>query len=165
MEPLTAEHQEAYPRIRPVEASHIGDMIRIADETKLNHWTAQNYLDEMKIPASIMLRLESQTNNTIGFIVGRIIQGGVAETAVDAEVYNLAVVANEQKKGFGQQLFDAFSAICREKHVANIWLEVRKSNHKANSFYERNGFACVQTRNNFYENPREPALLMKLKLK
>ena len=165
MEPLTAEHQEAYPRIRPVEASHIGDMIRIADETKLNHWTAQNYLDEMKIPASIMLRLESQTNHTIGFIVGRIIQGGVAETAVDAEVYNLAVVVNEQKKGFGQQLFDAFFAICREKQVANIWLEVRKSNLQANNFYERMGFACVQTRNNFYENPREPALLMKLKLK
>ena len=161
----TVENEEAYPRIRPVEASYIGDLIRIADETNLSTWTAQNYLDELQISESIMLRLESAANETIGFIVGRRVQGGIVETEMDAEIYNIAIVDSEQKQGFGQQLFDAFVAKCREAGAGNIWLEVRSSNQKAIRFYEQNGFEQVQSRNNFYENPREHALLMKVALK
>ena len=159
------ENSQVYPRIRPVEAPHIADLIRIADETNLSVWTAQNYLDELQIPDSIMLRLESATNETIGFIVGRIVQGGAIETAMDAEIYNVAIVDSEQKKGLGQRLFDVFVAGCLEIGVDNIWLEVRASNQKAIRFYKQNGFVQVQSRNNFYENPREHALLMKLELR
>ncbi len=159
------ENSEVYPRIRPVEASHIADLIRIAEETNLSTWTAQNYLDELQIPESILLRLESATNETIGFIVGRVVLGGPVEHETDTEIYNVAIVESEQKKGFGQLIFDAFVERCREIDVANIWLEVRASNQKAIRFYEQNGFERVQSRNNFYENPREHALLMKLMLK
>ena len=165
MSESSLENKEIYPRIRPVEASHIADLIRIADETNLSAWTAQNYLDELQITDSIMLRLESAANDTIGFIVGRIVQGGTIETAIDAEIYNVAIVESEQKKGLGQRLFDAFVVKCRQIGVGNIWLEVRASNQKAIRFYEQNGFGHVQSRNNFYENPREHALLMKLLLK
>ena len=159
------ENEAIYPRIRAVEASHIGDLIRIADETNLSTWTAQNYLDELQIPESIMLRLESGGNETIGFIVGRIVQGGTVDLELDSEIYNVAVVENEQKKGLGQRLFDGFADKCIELNIGNIWLEVRASNQKAIRFYEQNGFEHIQSRNNFYENPREHALLMKLKLK
>ena len=112
-----------------------------------------------------MLRLESGTNETVGFIVGRIVPGGIIEAEIDSEIYNVAIVESEQKKGRGQRLFDAFVVKCREIGVGNIWLEVRASNQKAIRFYEQNGFERVQSRNNFYENPREHALLMKLLLK
>lgn len=165
MPEFTKENSEIYPRIRNVEASHIADLIRIGAETNLSTWTAQNYLDELQISDSIMLRLESATNETIGFIVGRLVQGGTVETEMDTEIYNIAIVESEQKKGLGQRLFDAFVAKCRETEISNIWLEVRASNQKAIRFYEQNGFEQVQSRNNFYENPREHALLMKLTLK
>ena len=154
-----------YPRIRFVEISHIADLIRIAEETNLSRWTAQNYLDELQIPDSILLRLESERNETIGFMVGRVVQGGASETQKDAEIYNIAVMKNEQNRGFGQRLFDAFVVSCRKTEIANIWLEVRASNKKAIAFYERNGFEHFQSRNNFYQDPREPALLMRLILK
>lgn len=149
-------------RIRHVEPSHVADLIRIGEETNLSHWSAQSYLEEMKNPDAIMLRLVSEDNSTIGFVVGRFVIGGDIETAVDAEIYNIAVTENEQQKGCGQLIFDAFAAFCREKRVANVWLEVRESNEKAIAFYEKNGFERVQTRPSFYENPREHALLMKL---
>ena len=152
-------------RIRPIEASHIAVLIRIGEETRLSHWSAQSYLDEMKNPNSVMLRLVSSDNSTIGFIVGRFVIGGEIETCTDAEIYNLAVTEAEQRKGFGQFLFNGFIAKCLKKKVANIWLEVRESNEKAIAFYEKNGFSSVQTRPFFYENPREHALLMKLVLK
>ena len=153
------------PRIRPVETSHIADLIRIAEETNLSQWSAQSYLDEMKNPDSIMLRLDAGDNSTIGFVVGRFVPGGQIEIITDAEIYNIAITENAQKNGFGQLLFDAFKNLCRERNAANIWLEVRESNEKAIRFYEKNGFERVQTRPSFYENPREHAILMKLILK
>src|SRR5256885_817054 len=104
-----------HPRIRPIEASHIGDLIRIGVETNLSPWTAQGYLDEMKSSDSVMLRLVAEDNSTIGFIVGRSVIGGEIEPQVDAEIYNIAVAENEQGKRCGQLLFDAFIDICRER--------------------------------------------------
>lgn len=151
-------------RIRPVETANIGDLIRIADETNLSHWSAQSYLEEMKNPSSIMFRLVDEDNSTRGFVVGRIIPGGVIETTLEAEIYNIAVTIQEHGRGRGQILFNAFREACIEQKAANIWLEVRESNAKAIAFYERNGFERVQTRSHFYENPREHAILMKLPL-
>ena len=151
-------------RIRPVDASHITDLIRIGEETNLSPWSAQSYLDEMKNSDAVMLRLVAEDNSTIGFVVGRFVAGGEIEAVTDGEVYNIAVIENEQRKGFGQLLFDAFSEKCRDKQVINVWLEVRESNHKALAFYEKNGFKRVQIRPSFYETPREHAILMKLAL-
>lgn len=152
-------------RIRPIEAGHIADLIRIGDETNLSPWTAQHYLDELKNPDAIMLRLVGEDNSTHGFVVGRQVAGGFVEASVDAEIYNIAVVPLQQGNGLGQFLFDAFVAVCVEKGIQNIWLEVRESNHGAIAFYEKNGFIRIQSRNNFYADPREAALLMKLDLK
>lgn len=152
-------------RVRTIDSSHIGDLIRIADETDLSPWTAQSYLDEMKNPDAVLLRLESDDNQTVGFVVGRIILGGLIEARTDAEIYNIAVIEPLQKTGCGQRLLDAFLAACRGRSAVQVWLEVRESNAQAIRFYERNGFEATQTRNNFYHDPRENALLMRLDLK
>ncbi len=152
-------------RVRPVEAAHIGDLIRLGEETNLSRWTAQSYLEELKNATAILRRLVAHDNSTIGFIVGRTVVGGDVDTQLDAEIYNIAVAGHHQRTGCGQILFDAFVETCKERKVRNIWLEVRESNEKARRFYEKNGFESVQTRPSFYDNPREHALLMKLVLK
>lgn len=152
-------------RIRPVKALHVGDLIRIADATNLSPWTAQCYLDEMRNDDSVMLRLVAWDNSTIGFVVGRLVAGGEVHARLDAEIYNIAVNEPMQGRGLGQLLFDAFLAVCSEREVENIWLEVRESNEKALRFYARNGFAKIQTRRHFYHNPREHAVLMRCVLK
>ncbi len=157
--------QNIHPlRIRGVDGSHVADLMRIAAETNLSHWSAQSYLEEIRHTSSIMLRLVNEVNLTIGFVVGRIVPGGAVETVLEAEIYNIAVTNSEHGRGRGQILFDAFRSECLERSAANIWLEVRESNHNAIAFYERNGFERVQTRSHFYENPREHAILMKLAL-
>lgn len=161
MQPLQNLTIQTAPRIRPVDSSHIADLIQIADETNLSHWSAQSYLDEMKNPDAIMFRLVTDDNLTIGFVVGRIVFGGILEQQLEGEMYNIAIRQSEQGRGLGQLLFDAFKAVCRDKKASGIWLEVRESNRKAISFYEKNGFSRVQTRNNFYDNPREHAILMR----
>ena len=153
------------PRIRPIESSHIADLIRIAEETNLNRWSANGYLDELKNPHSIMLRLESPDNLTIGFIVGRLVAANDDHEAVDAEIYNIGVEIAEQRRGLGQALLDAFVAECSSREVRAIWLEVRESNEAALSVYERNGFERVTVRRDFYADPRENGILMRCWLK
>jgi [ribosomal protein S18]-alanine N-acetyltransferase len=160
----TAEQCED-SRIRSVEATHVADLIRIGEETNLSPWSAQSYLDEMKNPDAIMMRAVNADNATIGFVVGRLIPAGDTEPRTDAEIYNIAVIKAEQRRGCGQSLFEAFCNRCEARNAANIWLEVRESNVQAIRFYERNGFERVQSRRHFYENPREHAILMRLSLK
>ncbi len=151
-------------RIRTIETSHIGALIALGEAVNLSHWSAQSYIDELKEPRSIMIRLESPENATVGFIVGRIVAAADNEHAVDADIYNIAVDESIQGNGNGQFLFDEFLQRCRESLVRSIWLEVRESNGTAIKFYERNGFFAVTTRKHFYTNPPEHALLMRLNL-
>jgi ribosomal-protein-alanine N-acetyltransferase len=151
-------------RICAVTQSYIADLIRIGEETNLSPWSAQSYLEEIRNPKAILLRLVCEENETIGFVVGRLVLGGEAEVRTDAEIYNIAVVNDRQHRGNGQKLLDSFLERCSEHRVNYVWLEVRESNHKAITFYRKNGFEQIQSRPNFYENPREAALLMRLKL-
>lgn len=151
-------------RVRPSTAAHIGAMIRIAEATNLSPWSAQNYFDELKTERSIMLCLENSTCKIIGFIVGRLVPAA-EENKTDAEIYNIAVHEHEQGKGKGRRLLDAFLERCQDLKVGHIWLEVRESNERAIKFYIKNGFEQVQKRPNFYQNPREHALLMCRNLK
>lgn len=148
------------PRIRSVETSHLGDLIRIAEETNLNRWTAQHYLEELKSTASIMYRLESVDNETIGFIVGRTVASNDDEASVDAEIYNIGVDPKFQRRGHGQVLLTAFLDACRELNVQKIWLEVRENNAPAVGLYATNGFIPVTIRKDFYSDPRENGILM-----
>ena len=160
----TAPEQCEDSRIRPVDASHVAELIRIGEETNLSPWSAQSYLEEMKNPDAIMLRMVNDDNANIGFVVGRLVTAGDTEARTDAEIYNIAVVRPEQRRGCGQSLFEAFRNVCIARNAANIWLEVRESNDPAIRFYAKNGFEKVQSRNHFYENPREHAILMRLRL-
>jgi len=152
------------PRIAAITPSQVADLIRIGEATKLSPWSAEHYLDEIKNSKAIMLRLVSDENETIGFVVGRLVVGGDIDVRTDAEIYNIAVINEEQQRGNGQRLLDAFLARCSEKDTSYVWLEVRESNHKAIGFYVKNGFEQVQSRPNFYNDPVEAALLMRLKL-
>src|SRR3954453_10207975 len=151
-------------RIRPVETAHIGELIRLGESANLSPWTAENYLDEIKNPDAIMLRLIAPDNAIVGFIVARVVTGGVIETTLDAEIYNIMVDGEYRGLGLAQSLFDNFLDRCGARKVANIWLEVRESNTPAIKFYAKNGFTHVQTRKHFYRDPDEHALLMRLTL-
>jgi ribosomal-protein-alanine N-acetyltransferase len=151
-------------RIRRIETSHIADLIRIAEATNLNQWTAAHYLDELKNSQSIMLRVESDVNATLGFIVGRLVPATDSNIAVDAEIYNIGVDPGRQRTGCGRALVDEFFRICRERIVRSVWLEVRENNAAAIALYKKFGFAAVTIRKDFYRDPRENGILMRCDL-
>lgn len=154
---------EEKPRIARASAADIGDFIRLGEAANLSPWSAQNYVDELKLESSILLKLVDTSGTMLGFVVGRIITGGEG-TRNDAEIYNIAVIDSEKRRGRGQMLFDSFIEAAAQGNTGVVWLEVRESNYPARSFYQKSGFVSVQTRKGFYANPTENAILMKLDL-
>jgi ribosomal-protein-alanine N-acetyltransferase len=60
---------------------------------------------------------------------------------------------------------DEMTARGRKAGLAFITLEVRRSNAAARELYRGKGFIDVGERKNYYESPREDAILMTLFLK
>jgi ribosomal-protein-alanine N-acetyltransferase len=50
----------------------------------------------------------------------------------------------------------------RARHPGELFLEVRESNEPARRFYEQLGFAMVTKRLQYYSNPPDSAIVMKL---
>lgn len=74
----------------------------------------------------------------------------------ELEITNLAVLPTCQGKGVASRLLTELSVFS-----GLLFLEVRESNLAAQHLYEKFGFAVYHSRKNYYENPRENALLMR----
>ena len=78
------------------------------------------------------------------------------------ELGNLAVDDEHRGEGIGSKLIQAVLERAHERGVHEIFLEVRKSNARAQDLYRAFGFSEVGRRKNYYLEPLEDALVMKL---
>jgi len=79
-----------------------------------------------------------------------------------ARILMLAVLPEWRNKSLGQMLVEALYAICLEKGMGTIILEVRKSNKEAISFYERLGFSLCGDIKAFYSNGEDAFKMMRV---
>ena len=82
----------------------------------------------------------------------------------EAEIVRIAVGKDARRQGIGKGLLDAICVRCTEKRVQTLLLDVRESNMGARAFYEKYGFHEDGIRKNFYDNPKEHAILMSVTL-
>lgn len=78
----------------------------------------------------------------------------------EGEIARIAVSPQYRRQGVADQIFAGLLGFCTEKSIERILLDVRISNEPAIAFYRKSGFAEDGIRKNFYENPKEDALLM-----
>ena len=78
---------------------------------------------------------------------------------------NVAVRPAYRRRGIAGALLQALETLGREKALSFLTLEVRAGNAPAIALYEKNGYACVGRRPDYYDHPREDAILMTKYLK
>ena len=71
------------------------------------------------------------------------------------EILAIATVEEYRNKGIAQELLDKIK-------MKDIFLEVRESNQVAINFYKKNRFKEISIRKNYYSEPTENAVIMKL---
>ena len=79
----------------------------------------------------------------------------VQENLLEAEVLQIAVKKAYQGQKIATALFDFLPA------DKEIFLEVRKSNQRAQAFYKKEKMAIIAERKAYYHDPVEDAIIMK----
>ncbi|MBE6900540.1 MAG: ribosomal-protein-alanine N-acetyltransferase [Ruminococcaceae bacterium] len=90
-----------------------------------------------------------------GYIGGRTVCG-------ETEIFNVAVSPKFRRNGIAKALIEKFIEAVKEKKTDVIFLEVRASNLPAIALYEKAGFVFCGLRKDYYTDPKENALLMRL---
>ena len=75
-------------------------------------------------------------------------------------ISNVAVSPEARRRGIGDALISEVLLRAEEKALSFVTLEVRQSNAPAAALYEKHGFTAVGKRKNYYDLPREDAVLM-----
>ena len=91
----------------------------------------------------------------------RIIGGaGIREIVGDIEITNVAILQEFRNRGYGKMLLNAVIEEGKRLGGSQFTLEVRQSNQAAIRLYEGVGFQSEGVRKDFYEKPKEDALIM-----
>lgn len=107
-------------------------------------WEVSHYFDHEVWVACCDARLA-------GFLVARTLVPG------ECEVLNVAVLPAYRRQGVGRALFESLLS----GFHGMVYLEVRESNAPARKLYKSLGFQELTLRADYYDSPREPAIVLK----
>ena len=92
----------------------------------------------------------------VGFIVG------VKTSKTMVKIPMLAVSENYRRKGIGTELLTSFLKKLSMQNIKQVELEVRTNNTAAIAFYEKHGFAIIDTIKGFYQNGEDARIMRKV---
>ena len=82
-------------------------------------------------------------------------------TGEEADITNVCTAPKARGKGVATGMLTALMEAGKSRGVTEFFLEVRESNAPARSLYTKLGFEEIGLRKNYYEEPKEHAVLMK----
>ncbi|MCY4746257.1 ribosomal protein S18-alanine N-acetyltransferase [Pelomonas sp. UHG3] len=148
----------------PLRVPDLTELMAIERQAYPVPWTHGNFVDSLAAgyPAEVL-----RAPVSAGLRAGRDLLGyWVAMPGVDEmHLLNITVAPAWQGRGLAVAMLDRLVAVCRERALTQLWLEVRVSNQRARDVYQRYGFAEVGLRRAYYpvpQGPREDAVLMSL---
>jgi [ribosomal protein S18]-alanine N-acetyltransferase len=126
----------------PSDLTAIGAIQQASPEAA--QWNPTDYLEHH-------LWVADREGRVAGFLVARTLAPG------ECEILNVAVAPQGRRQGIAHALF---AALLRDFH-GTICLEVRRSNEMARNVYKSLGFEELAVRPGYYQDPPEPAIVMK----
>ena len=107
------------------------DVVKIEKRCHLTPWTKKNFIDSYG--AKNLFKVLKNENDIIGYYIALF-------SFDECELLNITIKSELQQKGFGELMLNDLLSECRKANIANIFLEVRKSNLVAIKLYEKNWF-------------------------
>ena len=138
--------------IKKMDGSHIKALADIEKECFSTPWS-ENALNDELLNNFARFFVAECDGETAGYIGAHNILGEVYIT-------NVAVSKAFRRKGIAEKLIKTLVGFCENEGMEFVTLEVRRSNEAAKKLYSKMGFEEVGERKDFYENPREDAILM-----
>ncbi len=142
--------------IEDMKDCHISQIAHIEKLFFSEPWSETSITESSKSNTDFFVA--SKNENVRGYI-------GLNHILDEGYITSFAVTKENQNKNIGTLLLNKCFSFGREKELSFISLEVRKSNFKAISLYNKLGFEEKGIRRNFYSFPKEDAIIMTRRLK
>jgi len=146
-------------RVREAGAADLAGVLALErDVAEAPHWAEGVYREIVSgsgIPRCLFVA--EAEGLLLGFAVGVV-------TGDSAELESVAVRGDARRRGVGRALCDAVAEWCRSQGATALELEVRAASAEAMALYEGLGFVSVGRRREYYREPVDDAVLMRLKL-
>ena len=115
-------------------------------------WSENGFLSSLQSQDTLYLtaRREGRLLGYCGFL----------QSFDEADITNVAVAPEECGRGVAYEMLSELMQRGRERGIMRYTLEVRIGNAAAIHLYQKLGFISAGIRKNFYEKPREDALIM-----
>ena len=85
---------------------------------------------------------------------------GLLQSFDEADITNVAVEETYRGCGVASRMLEQLMELGKARGILRYTLEVRVSNASAIHLYEKLGFRSVGIRKNFYDSPKEDAMIM-----
>ena len=116
-------------------------------------WTEEMLLEELDNLLSSWICALGENGVVLGY-------AGLSVVAGEGYINNIAVRQEYRKQGVASALLDVFLRFAQAQNLEFLTLEVRLSNQAAKGLYMKHGFAQVGRRKDYYDDPKEDAILM-----
>ena len=140
-------------KLVPMSNENVADAAAVERECFSKPWTEQMLRDELDNMSASFIVAEADNGRAIGY-------AGLTVVLDEGYINNVAVRSQFRKNGVASALLDVFIRFAQAHELAFLTLEVRASNEAAIALYKKHGFEEVGRRKNYYEDPKEDALLM-----
>ena len=144
-------------RIVDVSAEHIPQIEEIERECFSRPWTSEQLRSQMR-DAQHEFIAAVDGGRVLGYV-------GLMYVLDEGYISNVAVHPEARRQGIGNALIDALASKAAALELAFLTLEVRESNAPAIALYAKHNFHPVGKRKNYYDAPKEDAVLMTCYLK
>lgn len=136
----------------PMDRSHLDGVAELERMCFTTPWTQAMLEEELYNDTASFIVAEGEDGSVLGY-------AGLHAILDEGYIDNVAVRPDCRRQGIADRLLDVF---CRfgEANLSFLTLEVRPSNTAAVALYEKHGFAEAGRRRDYYENPKEDALLL-----
>lgn len=139
--------------ITEMNAAHISQVAALEKICFADPWSEMSIASELQNLWAYWL-VAVNGDQVAGYI-------GSQSSIDEADVMNVAVHPDYRRQGIAESLIEALVAELKNRSIHSLTLEVRASNAPAISLYEKQGFAQVGCRRNYYRNPKEDALILR----
>ena len=139
-------------QVVPMAPEHISPLAELEKQCFADPWSENALAEELTNPNAVF-RVALKNGEIAGYV-------GMLHVLDEGDICNVAVFDSFRRQGIATALIQNLLDYAEEHKLAFITLEVRESNVGAQAFYKTMGFAPIGIRKNFYDKPKEHAVLM-----
>ena len=140
-------------RIVPMKTEHLDAVAELERTCFTVPWSRNAIAEELDNALSAFLVALDEEERVVGY-------AGLQVVLDEGYITNVAVRPDCRRRGVAGRLLDVFERFAEGNHLAFLTLEVRAGNYAAIALYGRHGYRGVGSRKNYYEHPREDAVIM-----